>query len=138
MTNVTINYQSALRCEATHQSGATIITDAPADNFGKGEAFSPTDLIGTALATCIITTMAIVAEQKYKFDLGAVTASVEKKMTESKPRRIAEIIVDLKFALSADHEHRAALEQVIDRCPVHHALDPNIKITVTTAWGVSL
>lgn len=136
MTHGTITYQGGLRCEATHQSGAKIITDAPTDNFGKGAAFSPTDLIGTALATCIITTMAIVAEQKYKFDLGAVTASVEKIMTESKPRRIAEIVVALKFALPADHEHRAALENVIDRCPVHHALNPEIKVTVTTEWGV--
>ncbi|HEY1095855.1 MAG TPA: OsmC family protein [Alphaproteobacteria bacterium] len=138
MTVSTVNYVGGLRCEATHSSGATIITDAPADNFGKGEAFSPTDLVGVALANCIITTMAIVAEQKYKFDLGKATARVEKKMTDKAPRRIEEIILDLQFSLPADHEHRESLEKTIDRCPVHHALHGNITITVNTQWGVAL
>lgn len=138
MTISTVKYIGGLRCEATHQSGATITTDAPVDNFGKGEAFSPTDLVGVALANCIITTMAIVAEQKYKFDLGKAIASVEKKMTDKAPRRIEQIVLDLQFSLPEDHEYREALEKTIDRCPVHHALNPDINVVVRATWGVAL
>lgn len=138
MTKAVIRYVGDLRCEAVHESGTTIVTDAPKDNHGKGEAFSPTDLLGTALATCILTTMAIVAQQKYGFDLGKATGTAEKIMTATAPRRIAELVVALKFALPGDHPNRADLERVIDRCPVHHALNPDIKITVTTEWGVAL
>jgi putative redox protein len=135
MTISTVRYIGGLRCEATHESGYMFQTDAPTDNHGKGEAFSPTDLIGTALASCILTTMAIVAEQHYKFDLGAATARVEKVMAEDKPRRIAELILDLQFALPADHPHRAALERVVDRCPVHNSLHPDMVMTVNMTWG---
>ena len=68
MTVTTIQYNSDLRCTATHSSGYVLLTDAPKDNHGKGESFSPTDLIGTALATCIITTMAIAARQLYDLE----------------------------------------------------------------------
>ena len=138
MTQSMIRYIGDLRCEAVHESGYTFMTDAPRDNHGKGEAFSPTDLVGTALAGCILTTMAILAQQKYGFELGADQARVEKIMTPQLPRRIAEIKVDIDLALPADHPQRDQLERVIDRCPVHHALHPDIKITVECNWGVPL
>lgn len=138
MTMTTITYAGDLRCEATHQSGYTIRTDAPKDNHGKGESFSPTDLVGTALASCIITTMAIGARQVYGFELGAAAARVEKIMSDDKPRRIVGIIIDLQLALPADHPHRTELEKMITRCPVHHALNPEIVVTVNTEWGAAL
>jgi putative redox protein len=137
MTKLHVAYQGDLRCAITHESGYTFLTDAPADNFGKGEAISPTDMIGGALASCIVTTMAIVARQQYGFELGEARADVEKIMSDGRPRRIVGIEIALKFALPADHPQRAILEKLIDRCPVHHALHPDIVVSVTTEWGVS-
>jgi putative redox protein len=138
MTLNTIRYAGDLQCEMQHASGAVLVTDAPADNHGRGTHFSPTDLIGNALASCVLTTMAIVAKSQYGFDLGKATGTVEKIMTSTTPRRIAEIVIDLNFALPSDHPQRAHLEKIIDRCPVHHALNPEIKVTVNTHWGAAL
>lgn len=138
MTVTHIRYTGDLRCEAAHPSGYVLLTDAPKDNVGKGESFSPTDLIGTALATCIITTLAIGARQVYGFELGAAASRVEKIMSDDKPRRIVGLIVDLQFALPFDHPHRVELEKMITRCPVHHALNPEIVITINAEWGAAL
>jgi putative redox protein len=132
MTTLNVAYQGDFRCAITHESGYTFLTDAPTDNFGKGEAISPTDMIGGALASCIITTMAIVARQQYGFELGKTRADVEKIMSDGKPRRIAGIEITLKFSLPSDHPQRALLENLIDRCPVHHALHPDILVNVKT------
>ncbi len=137
MTKNAIHYVGDLRCNLIHASGAVVHTDAPIDNHGKGESFSPTDLIGNALASCILTTMAIVAKTQHGFELGDVRGTVEKIMTSTLPRRIAELVIDLRFALPADHPHREFLEKIIARCPVHHALHHDIKVTVQTAWGVT-
>ena len=96
MNTSNIIYQGDLRTEATHiRSGQSIITDAPLDNQGKGEAFSPTDLVATALGTCMLTVMGIVA-QRYGIDMIGTKANVEKVMGKD-PRRIAEVKINIKF-----------------------------------------
>ncbi len=96
-TGMKITYTGDLHCEAIHlKSGAIISTDAPPDNKGKGEAFSPTDLTCVSLATCIITTMAISAELK-AIPFGKIEADIEKIMIDN-PRRIGEIVIELKIS----------------------------------------
>ncbi len=134
MVPITFRYDGGLRCISTHgPSGSTLPTDAPTDNMGKGEAFSPTDLVATALGTCIVTTMAIVAKRK-GYDLPAVTADVEKHMTATPPRRIAKIVVRLSIPLPADHPDRPVLEAAAHACPVHQSLHPDVEKDVTFAW----
>src|SRR5271169_1803564 len=93
MVNIQIEYQGDLHCKATHgPSGAELSTDAPRDNQGRGESFSPTDLVATALGTCMITVMGIAA-RKLNIDVSGVTATVEKEMTAAPPRRIERLTV---------------------------------------------
>lgn len=129
MENITFKtiYQGQLRTESTHtQSGQKIITDAPTDNQGKGEAFSPTDLTCTSLATCIITTMAIVAERNQVDLTGAEIQA--KKIMASNPRRIAEIHIALHFLknLNLSEEMKQKLEHAALHCPVKLSLHPDI------------
>lgn len=134
MVSISITYQDNLRCQATHgPSGDTLLTDAPADNMGKGEAFSPTDLVATALGTCMATTMAIVAARK-GFALPPVRVVVEKSMSDGGPRRVAELKVRLEVPLPAHHEHRAILEHAALACPVSKSLHPEVKVPVEMVW----
>ena len=126
MSIVNIIYKNNLRTEAEHiVSGEKIITDAPIDNNGKGEAFSPTDLIATALGSCIITIMGIVA-QKHGIDLSETNASVKKEMS-SNPRRISEVIIDINMDKNIEVKDRKRLEKAALACPVHKSLHPDIK-----------
>jgi len=119
-------YKGDLRTEATHlQSGATIITDAPVDNQGKGEAFSPTDLVATALASCMITIMGIVAKRD-KIKMEGTTAEVEKIMA-SDPRRIGEIQIKIYFAHPIEEKDRIKLERAAYTCPVSGSLHQDLK-----------
>jgi putative redox protein len=130
MITSTVQYQGALRTEATHQrSGNTFITDAPVDNNGKGEAFSPTDLLATSLATCAITIMGIEA-QRYGFDLDGMTAEVTKIMAAN-PRRVSEIQIDI-FWPEASHyrEHLDALKKAGLACPVAKSLHADLVQTI--------
>lgn len=126
MATAQIVYQSELRTNCTHlQSGSSIITDAPSDNHGKGEAFSPTDLIATALGACMITTMGIVADRD-GIDLNGTKIAVTKIM-ESNPRRIGKIIVALEIpnlTLTADQKQK--LEHTGTNCPVDKSLHPDL------------
>ena len=125
MRIVNIIYKNNLRTEAEHiVSGEKIITDAPIDNNGKGEAFSPTDLIATALGSCIITIMGIVA-QKHGIDLSETNASVKKEMS-SNPRRISEVIIDINMDKNIEKKDRKLLERAALACPVHKSLHPDL------------
>lgn len=128
----TIQYEGNLRCQATHlQSGTTIETDAPTDNKGKGERFSPTDLVCTALATCMITTMAI-RSGEIGVELAGTTVDVQKHM-QANPRRIAKIEVTVTYpaALQLTDEQAAFLKNVGDNCPVVKSLHDGLEIVAT-------
>ena len=126
MNTSNIIYQGDLRTEATHiRSGQSIITDAPLDNQGKGEAFSPTDLVATALGTCMLTVMGIVA-QRYGIDMIGTIANVEKVMGKD-PRRIAEVKINIKFGNRIKPDDRVRLERAAHSCPVGNSLHPDLK-----------
>jgi uncharacterized OsmC-like protein len=134
MVTITSTYQGGLRCQAAHgPSGTTLVTDAPVDNHGKGESFSPTDLVATALGTCIMTTMAIVADRR-AVALDGMTAETEKVMTTTPPRRIASLKTRITIPLSADHEARGVLENAARTCPVHKSLHPEIDAAIEFIW----
>lgn len=119
-------YQGELRTESEHlQSGKKMITDAPLDNHGKGEAFSPTDTVATALATCMLTVMGIKAKD-LDLDLKGTTAEVTKTMA-SDPRRISRIDVNLDFPKSYGEKENKILENTARNCPVLHSLHPDIE-----------
>ena len=124
-----VEYKGELRTEAVHlKSGKTIITDAPIDNQGKGEAFSPTDLVATALGSCMITIMGIVAERE-GIILNGTTAEVEKVMATS-PRRIDEVNIKIKFIQKLNRDQKDKLERAAKSCPVSGSLSENLKETV--------
>tara|TARA_B100001248_G_scaffold166724_1_gene126145 strand:- start:496 stop:894 length:399 start_codon:yes stop_codon:yes gene_type:complete len=124
-----VTYSGDLRTEACHiQSGISIVTDAPVDNQGKGEAFSPTDLIATGLASCILTIMGIVAE-RYDFKLIGTTAEVEKIMGSS-PRKIEEIKINIFFIKEFDKKIRKKLESAALSCPVSNSLNASLKKSI--------
>ena len=124
-----VEYKGELRTEAVHiKSGKTIITDAPIDNQGKGEAFSPTDLVATALGSCMITIMGIVAERE-GIILDGTTAEVEKVMATS-PRRIGEVKIKIKFIQKLNRDQIDKLERAAKTCPVSGSLSENLKETV--------
>lgn len=126
-----IHYDGNLRCIAEHlQSGTTIETDAPTDNHGKGESFSPTDLVCTALATCMATTMAIRANTM-KIELKGLKIEVKKYM-ENAPRRISkmDVKVSFPFYLELLPEDRKTLQSIGDNCPVVKSLHPDIMLNI--------
>lgn len=128
-------YEGALRTSATHiKSGSTVETDAPADNKGKGERFSPTDLVATALASCMCTIMGIAADT-HEIDIDGTTCEVEKIMTES-PRRIGEIKVNVLFPKGKNYtdKQKKILEHAALTCPVYLSLHPDCKKTVEFVW----
>ena len=135
MVKIEISYSGDLHCEAVHgPSGSTIQTDAPKDNQGKGEAFSPTDLLATSLATCVLTTMAIMA-QRLEVDMVGATAKVEKVMSTEGPRRIVALPVTISMPEAVSEENRTRLEQAASSCPVAKSLHPQIQKTITFQWG---
>ena len=126
-----ISYEGNLRTSAIHsKSGNSIITDAPTDNHGKGEAFSPTDLVATALGSCMLTIMAIIAD-KHGIDFKDADISISKIMS-SKPRRIEEVVVVVKMkSASYSDDQRATLERAARNCPVALSLHPDLKQTIS-------
>ncbi|MCB2376564.1 OsmC family protein [Hymenobacter sp. BT635] len=134
MSTATARYAGNLRSEAVHTaSGTTIFTDAPVDNHGRGEAFSPTDLVSAALGTCMMTIMGIVAERN-NLDLTGVSFEVSKHMA-SEPRRIAQIDVSFRLPGSLTKKERALLENAARTCPVALSLNPEIRQEVQFAYG---
>lgn len=134
MVTITINYVGELRCEATHTpSGTSISTDAPVDNNGKGETFSPTDLVATALGNCMATIMGIVAERK-GISLAGLTLSVDKHMSEGMPRRISKLPVTINMPMAADDKYKEMLINAALTCPVHQSLHESIEVPITWNW----
>ncbi|QES88483.1 OsmC family protein [Rhizosphaericola mali] len=129
-----ILYTGDLRTESTHiQSGTTIETDAPVDNHGKGERFSPTDMVANSLGTCMLTTMGIKAED-LQVDLKGTSAEITKIMA-AEPRRIAEIKVLIHFpALDLDEKTKTILERTALHCPVAKSLSADLIQTVEFDW----
>ena len=137
MIQISIEYQGGLRCEATHgPSKGKLITDAPVDNHGKGESFSPTDLIATALGTCMATIMGIFAEH-HAIDLRGMRITVEKEMVQTPIRRIARLASKITIPLPPTHPQREALERAALTCPVHQSLHPEVQKPVTFEWSGS-
>lgn len=131
----TVVYKGQLRCECTHlQSGTVIETDAPTDNRGKGERFSPTDTVCVALATCVITTMGIKANDM-NIDLTGTAIEVTKHMVAD-PRRIGKIDVTLNFlpTLQLEEKDRLILQRTGDTCPVARSLHPDLKLNIVYNW----
>lgn len=120
-----IIYLGELRTESTHlASGERVITDAPTDNHGKGEAFSPTDMVANSLATCMITVMGIFA-QNSNISMNGTHAKVTKHMA-SNPRRISRVDIDIFLPASIEQRHRAKIESVGINCPVAQSLHPDL------------
>ena len=135
MVTITLDYQGELHCRAVHgPSGTFIETDAPVDNQGKGEAFSPTDLVAVALGSCVLTTMGIKA-QSMDIELAGASAQVIKEMSAGPPRRIARLTTTIRIPLDLPERSRASLERAALGCPVHRSLSPEIEIPVEFVWG---
>ena len=128
-----VTYLGDLRTECTHlQSGSSFITDAPVDNNGKGEAFSPTDTVATGLASCMMTMMGIKAREM-GVDMKGTTASVNKIMAAD-PRRISRIEVTLVFPFDTDEKTRKILEHTANTCPVFYSLHPDVEKVIVFNW----
>ena len=126
MNTFEVKYQGNLRTTATHlDSGSEISTDAPKDNHGLGESFSPTDMVCSALASCILTIMAIAVE-KNDIDIKNTTAIVKKTMGNN-PRRITKIEIELAFPKDYDSKTKIILERAAHNCPVHHTLSETVE-----------
>jgi putative redox protein len=134
MVEIKLQYEGGLHCSAVHTpSGNTLTTDAPVDNNGRGESFSPTDLVATALASCIATVMGIVANRK-NLPLEGMRVTVRKFMSDDSPRRISRLELDIEMPLAADHPERPLLESAARGCPVHHSIHPDIAVVMNWIW----
>jgi len=130
-----IIYKGNLRCEAEHlQSKSTIETDAPTDNRGKGERYSPTDLLCVSLTTCMLTTMGIKAAD-LKVDIDNAKADVTKHMA-SDPRRVAKIEVSVTLPKNIDEKERLILERAGNNCPVAKSVHPDIELALKYDWSI--
>lgn len=137
MVRIEIGYDGDLHCHAVHAPSATRLeTDAPVDNQGRGESFSPTDLLATALGTCMATTMGIRARER-GYDLTGLRVSVDKLMTPP-PRRVARLVVHLTLPAERgallDANARAELEERGDNCPVRLSLLPAVEVPIRYEW----
>ena len=134
MVEIKLAYEGDLHCSAIHiPSGTTLATDAPLDNNGRGESFSPTDLAATALGSCMATVIGIVAKRK-EIAVEGMTVVVRKHMTDSQPRRIEKLELDLDIPLPASHPDRKILEGAARGCPVHHSIHPDIDVVMNWKW----
>lgn len=128
-----VTYTGGLRTTCHHlRSGNEFITDAPVDNNGLGEAFSPTDTVATGLVSCMLTMMGIKARD-LGVDIAGATANVTKHMAAD-PRRISKIEVDFELPASVSEKNRTILERTANTCPVHYSLHPDIEKVVTFNW----
>jgi len=135
MVRIALEYEGDLHCKAVHgPSGTELSTDAPKDNQGRGESFSPTDLVATALGGCILTTMAILA-RTLGLPMDGSTATVEKEMTTAGPRRIERLTVKVHVPQQLSAEDKQKLERAAHACPVHRSLHPDVQVPVEFTWG---
>ena len=138
MVNLHVTYEGELRCSATHgPSGKQLTTDAPVDNHGRGETFSPTDLVGTALGSCLLTVMGIAARAK-QINLDGTHVSVAKEMTAQLPRRIAKLTTVITFpssvASALGESDRRQLEKIAESCPVRLSLSSDVEVPMSFKW----
>lgn len=130
MVEVTVEYLGDLRCKLKHgPSGAEIVTDAPKDNEGKGESFSPTDLMAAALGSCMITIMGIIA-RRHQIDLSGLKARIEKEMVADPDRRIGKLTVTMNFARDYSPKEKTLIERAAMTCPVHKSIGHNVEIPI--------
>ena len=135
MVEIRVRYEGDLHCTAEHgPSGTRLATDAPVDNQGRGASFSPTDLAATALGTCMLTTMGIVA-RRHEWDLSGATAVVEKEMVADPIRRIGKLTVRIRIPAALDARARETLERTARTCPVHKSLSSAVEIPLSFEWG---
>ena len=134
MVAIQLEHQGDLHCKAVHgPSGSELDTDAPRDNQGKAETFSPTDLVATALGSCMLTVMGIMA-RTLNIDIAGATATVEKEMSTAPPRMIASLAVRIHVPHSLSPENKQKLERAAHTCPVHKSLHPDVKSPITFTW----
>jgi putative redox protein len=138
MVNLDIHYEGDLHCSANHgPSGSQLATDAPVDNHGRGEAFSPTDLVGAALGSCLLTVMGIAARAR-QLELKGASVHVVKDMTAERPRRIARLTVTVTFppevSRLVDESVRRELEHIGENCPVRLSLSEQVQVPMTFEW----
>lgn len=137
MVTIVVRYEGGLHCHAVHgPSGKALTTDAPVDNHGRGESFSPTDLVGTALATCMVTIMGIVAD-RHGWNIDGSRLIVTKEMTSEGPRRIHRLAVAVTVPADLDAAARTTLEQAAHTCPVRLSLLPAIDVPVQFRWAAA-
>ena len=130
MTLMNCSYEGGLRCLSLHESsGSQLITDAPLDNQGRGEAFSPTDLVATALATCILTIMGITAE-RHGLAIEGSEARVEKTMTGTGVRRIEQLTVWISLPAGLEESQRELLKRAGEGCPVKRSLEGAVSMVL--------
>jgi putative redox protein len=135
MVEVQIEYQGELHCKAVHgPSGTELNTDAPKDNQGRGESFSPTDLVATALGTCMLSVMGIMA-RTLNIDIVGTTATVGKEMAITGPRRIQSLTVKIHVPHDLSLENKEKMERAAYTCPVHKSLHPDVKTPIKFTWG---
>ena len=134
MVEIEARYDGSKKCSLTHQEGITLKTDAPKDIGGDASAFSPTDLVAAALASCVLTTVAMFAE-RHDLDLVGMTAQVGKEMTAA-PRRIGRLPLTVHLPASVPAEMRPPLERVAHGCPVHASLHPDIDAPIVFLYDL--
>jgi putative redox protein len=135
MVRIQTEYQGDLHCTSVHTPSKTeLATDAPVDNQGRGESFSPTDLIATSLGTCMLTMMGIVA-RTLDVDLTGATATVEKEMSSAPPRRINRLTVAIRVPRTTSPENQQRLENAAHTCPVKKSIHPDIETPIKFVWG---
>lgn len=137
MAKIAIFYTGNLSTRCVHRENQSeIITDAPKDNQGRGEMFSPTDLLATALGSCVLTLMGIMANN-LKVDISGAKAEVDKEMAKQPPRRISKITVKVSCPKDFPLEIKKQLEKAGSYCPVHHSLHPEMVQEILFSWGSS-
>jgi putative redox protein len=137
MTTIQVEYTGNLKCRALHEeSGTVLLTDAPKDNQGDGSSFSPTDLVATALGTCICTIMGIVAKRR-NLDIAGTTVQVVKEMATAPHRRIGKLLTTIRFNQNFEGQDRTMLEHGAHTCPVHKSLHPEIEAPITFVYPAS-
>lgn len=134
MVKIHVVYEGDLHNQLTHEpSGQTLHTDAPKDNQGKGETFSPTDLFAASLVSCVATLIGIYAKRK-GWDLRGMKLSVDKTMSTEGPRRVAKLPVEVWMPIAVPDEEKEKVERVAYTCPVHKSLHPDIEAPIVFHW----
>lgn len=134
MVEIKLSYEGDLHCSVIHTpSGNTLVTDAPVDNNGRGQAFSPTDLVATALGSCVATVIGIVAKRK-EIAVEGMSVTIRKFMSEGQPRRISRLELDLTVPLPGSHPDRKLLESAARSCPVNQSIHPDIDVVMNWTW----